>query len=175
LYLELVVVSTLVGTIRPIYIRLWESEGKQATARFLSRYLYHYLLLGIPLCGLFILVSENLLHWLAGERYLAGAAVIPFFILLVFLDGVLVFLLAGLHIKRATWILMCWGIIAGVINVVGNLLVIPVFGLTGAASVTLAAFAVFAIGTTLQAQKVMLVSFNFSPIATMLLCTVLVF
>jgi len=142
-YTEMLVVGTVATAIKPRYNRLWESSGRDVTTRFLQQGASIYISAGLPVLGLFILIAPDALVFLAGERYLAGARVIPYFALAVFIDGLMVFLLAGLHLQGRTRLFLYWGVVAAVMNFVGNYLLIPVLGISGAALVSLCAYLFF--------------------------------
>ena len=91
--------------------------------------------------------------FLAGERYLAGARVIPYFALAVFVDGLMVFLLAGIHLQGKTRLFLYWGVVAALMNFIGNYLLIPVFGISGAAMVSLFAYLFFVAGLWWSASR----------------------
>ena len=153
LYAEMLVVGTVATAIKPRYNRLWESSGRVETTRFLNRGASFYISAGIPIVGLFVLIAPDALVFLAGERYLAGARVIPYFALAVFVDGLMVFLLAGIHLQGKTRLFLYWGVIAALMNFCGNYLLIPVLGISGAAMVSLFAYLFFVGGLWWSASR----------------------
>ena len=152
-YTEMIVVGTVATAIKPRYNRLWESSGRVATTDFLQKGASFYLSVGIPIVALFILIAPDALVFLAGERYLAGARVIPYFALAVFVDGLMVFLLAGIHLQGKTRLFLYWGVVAALMNFIGNYLLIPVFGISGAAMVSLFAYLFFVAGLWWSASR----------------------
>ncbi len=142
-YLDIIVLAALIQALRPMYMQLFENEGIESTRRFLSSGFHCYLVLGIPFVAIFSLVSPHALAFLAGDRYAPGTVVIPFITFSFLIEGTINFLAAGLYINRNTRVLMIWSCIAVVINLALNVAVIPVFGLVGAASVTIVSYLVF--------------------------------
>ena len=63
------------------------------------------------------------------------------------------FLAAGLYIFKNTKVLMAWSLIATIVNLSLNLLLIPRFGITGAAIVTIISYVIFMAGVGSQAFK----------------------
>ena len=150
-YLDVIVLGALVQAIKPMYVQMWESEGAAATGAFLSNGLRLFLVVGAPFVALFSLTSPHLLSFLAGERYAPGTVIIPLITLSFLLEGAVVFLAAGLYIRKETRSLMVWGAIATAVNLTLNVLLIPVWGIVGAASVTILSYLVFGAGVTFAA------------------------
>lgn len=152
-YTEMLVIGTVATAIKPRYNRMWESSGRALTTGFLQRGASFYISVGIPLLGLFLLIAPDVLVFLAGTRYQAGARVIPYFALAVFVDGLMVFLLAGIHLQGRTRLFLYWGVVAALMNFVGNFLLIPVLGISGAALVSLFAYLFFVGGLWWSASR----------------------
>lgn len=147
-YLDVIVLASLVQAIKPMYMHLWESEGAAQTAEFLSRGFHVYLVIGIPFVALFSLTSPYLLSFLAGGKYNPGMVIIPFITLSILIDGCVHFLAAGLYIRKDTRAMMIWAAIAAVVNLLLNLVFIPIFGIIGAAVVTVLSYLLFVVGVT---------------------------
>ena len=152
-YLDIIVLAALVQAVRPMYMQIFEGEGEPATRAFLHRGLHLYLVLGLPFVAVFSLVSPHLLAFLAGQAYAPGTVVIPLITFSFLLEGTMHFLAAGLYIAKETRALMVWGGIATALNLALNVLLIPHFGLLGAASVTIASYAVFLAGVSRAAFR----------------------
>ena len=150
-YLELIALAALVQALMPAYMQIWESEGRLHTKVFLSKGLHFYTVIGFPFVTMFALTGPYLLSFLAGDKYQEGTIVIPYVALSFFIEGAIYFLAAGVYIFKNTQVLMLWSLIATVSNLVLNILVIPEFGITGAAIVTVVSQAIFAAGVTAAA------------------------
>ncbi len=161
-YLDIILLGALVQAIKPHYMQLWEGEGKDRTKAFLRDGFHLYLVLGIPFITLFSLVAPHLLNFLASPKYSPGTIIIPFVAFSFLLDGGMHFLAAGLYIKKNTKVLMFWGLIATVLNLGLNMLAIPVYGILGAAVVTIISYMVFMVGVSIRAFKVL--SFNINTL-----------
>jgi len=165
-YLDIIVLAGLVQAVKPMYMHLWESDSREATQAFLAKGLHVFLVLGMPVVVLFSLASPHLLNFLASPKYAPGTVIIPFVAFSFLLDGSVHFLAAGLYIRKNTKALMFWGVTATAINLVLNMLLIPVYGIVGAAAVTIASYAVFGLGVTWQAFRFL--AFPVQPVALML-------
>lgn len=152
-YLDLILLAAMMQALRPYYMQLWESEGVEKTRTFLSDGLHFYIVVGVPLITLFSLVSPHLLNFLASDKYAPGTIIIPFVAFSFLLEGSMQFLAAGLYIEKNTKTLMLWGLLATSLNVGLNLLVIPAYGILGAALVTIISYLIFVLGVSHSAFK----------------------
>lgn len=152
-YLDIIVLMALMQAVKPAYMQMWEAEGRERTQRFLSDGLRLYLVIGIPFIAMFAITSPHLLSFLAGEKYSPGTVIIPFVALSFLLEGCLPFLAAGLYIQKNTSVLMLWSVVATLINLGLNIVLIPRFGITGAAVVTVLSYAVFMLGVSSASFK----------------------
>jgi len=156
-YIDLIVLVAMVQALKPAYMHLWESEGREATQAFLSKFFRIFLILGIPFVTIFAITAPHLLGFLAGPKYAPGTIIIPFLAISNLLQGSMHILTAGLYVFKETKALVMWSCIATVTNIALNLIFIPKYGILGAAMMTLLAFAVFTAGVSFSAFR--LVSF----------------
>lgn len=90
---------------------------------------------------------------LLGDEFAAGRYVVPFSAFAYVLYGVYTITASGLQIQSQTrWLPITMGAAAAA-NVAGNLLLVPLLGLMGAAYVNLASYALLAILTGLVSQR----------------------
>ncbi len=150
-YLDLILLAAMVQALKPYYMQLWETEGATKTQAFLADGMHTYFVVGIPLITLFSLVSPYLLSFLASDKYSPGTIIIPFVAFSFLLEGAMHFLAAGLYIKKNTKALMFWGVLATILNLAFNLIAIPIYGILGAAVVTIISYLVFVIGVSFSA------------------------
>lgn len=152
-YLEIIVLATVVQALRPLYMKLWERDGAEPTKEFLSNTFHVYLAVGIPFVALFSATAPHLLNFLASPKFAPGTIIIPFVTISFMLDGCVHWLGAGLYVKRNTRVLMMWSMIAAITNLILNFMVIPIFGIVGAAAVTVVSFTIFITGVATSASK----------------------
>lgn len=152
-YLDMIILSGMIQAIRPMYTEIWETSNKRATQVFLAKSFRLYVVIGIPLILAFSLVAPHLLLLLSGDKYQAGTIVIPFVALSFLLEGAVLFLGAGLHIGKNTRVFLKWALVAAVLNITLNILLVPYWGLIGAAIITIVSYLVFLVGTTRSSFK----------------------
>ena len=169
-YLETILLFGVLQAVRPMYTRLWETEGQAATQGFLSRGLHLYCWVGLPVIAVFSLTAPGLLDLLASPKYSAGTVVIPYVALSFLLEGEVMFLGAGLYLRKKTRALMVWGMVATVVNLVLNILLIPRYGIVAAAAVTVLSYVVFMGGIASSAFRQL--SFPVNPRPWLLMAVV---
>ncbi len=142
-YLEVIVLSGLVQAVKPRYNALWEREGAATTQAFLARGLQVCLVLGIPLITVFSLTAPHLLNILASPKFEAGTVIIPYVATSYLIEGALVFLGAGLYLFKNTRVLMFSSALATIANLALNVILIPKYGIMGAAAATVVSIILF--------------------------------
>ena len=152
-YIDLIILGAMVQALKPAYLHMWEAEGKEATQVFLAKFFRVFLIAAIPFVTLFAIVAPHLLGFLAGPKYAPGTVIIPWLAVSYLLQGSMHILTAGLYVFKDTKTLVKWSCIATVINIGLNLIFIPKYGITGAAMMTLLAFAVFTTGVATRAFR----------------------
>jgi len=123
-----------------------EGEAPKLFARVLT---YFVLICGFLFLSLSLLVPllvtvniPGLGNAIIEKRYWAGLGVFPLILLAHVFDGIYANLMAGVYIKKKTAVLPWVTGIAAMVNVGGNLLLVPSFGMWAAAWLTLIAFAI---------------------------------
>lgn len=174
-YLDIIILAALLQAIRPVYMQMWESSGATQTREFLSRGLHLYMILGIPFIVMFSITSPYLLSFLAGPKYALGTVVIPYVALSFWLEGAMIFLAAGLYIFKNTKVLMYSSLLATVMNLGLNIMLIPHYGIAGAAAVTVFSYAVFIIAVTLMSFKYVRVQIEWKSPLLASIASILVF
>ena len=154
-YVEIIVTSAVISAIKPIYNEIWETKGKKATQSFLSRSFHIYLMVGIPFVAMFSLTAPHVVNILASTKYQPGTVIIPWITAGILIEGSVLFLAAGIDIKKQTSKLVRWGFIALLANIILNFIFIPRFGILGAAVVTLFTYAIYSIGIMWSAFKLL--------------------
>lgn len=139
----------------PIVVRALEKEGKDVARRLLERQGRILLAVALPASAGFMLLAGNIATVMLGQEFRAAATdILPWIAAAALLGGLksyyfdLAFQL-GHHTKGQVGVVM----VAGVVNIVLNLLLIPKHGLHGAAWATLVAYAVGLILSIQQGRR----------------------
>jgi O-antigen/teichoic acid export membrane protein len=154
---------------------LFEIE-KQPNARQTYARVATYFILG--LCGVGLAISvfaRELIEIMADHAYWSAQQVIPVVVLAMILmcsDNVFQ---VGLLIRGRTGQLSVAKGVAAVVNLLLNLLLIPHYGVMGAAWATAIAFAVYAASIFYAAQRAYLVPFESARLVKVVLCSLVTF
>jgi O-antigen/teichoic acid export membrane protein len=134
----------------------------------LSRATTYSLLVAIPTCIGGWILGDKLLYFFYGESFIGGVPAL-FFLLPVQIANVFMYLgtmsLTSLnHPKKAFWITL----IAAIANIILDIILIPILGITGAAVATLIAMSLNAFGAIMLLSKVISVKFEYKQMKNML-------
>jgi len=147
----------------------WGTAGQIAEIEnSLARAWTYSLFLAIPTCIGGWILGEKLLYYLYGASFVGGTSAL-FFLLLVQVVNVFMFLgtmtLTALNRpKDAFWITL----IAAFANILLDIILIPVIGITGAAVATLIAMTLNALGALILLSRVISVKFEYGPVKNIL-------
>jgi O-antigen/teichoic acid export membrane protein len=150
-------------------ISTWGAQEKVTEIETsLARAFTYSLLLAIPACVGGWILGERLLYYLYGASFVAGTSAF-FFLLLVQVVNVFMFLgtmsLNALnHPKDAFWIT----VIAAIANILLDIVLIPVLGITGAAVATLIAMTLNALGALFLLSRIISIKFEYKPLKNIL-------
>jgi O-antigen/teichoic acid export membrane protein len=159
LYVQSVFITSMVQAMSPIYTKMYDEEGAEKTSAFASQSLSNYILLAAPVVAMVASVGPELLPSLASERYAAAGGVFPWVIAGMVVEGASSIIGAGLFIHRKTTRIMIAVAGSAAINVLANLLLVPRFGITGAAIATLVSYSLLYGGFVLVARRYLHVRF----------------
>jgi O-antigen/teichoic acid export membrane protein len=121
----------------PIYMQLWKTDGKESVEAFLTKSIKYYIIVGIALLFAIILLGEKMILILASEKYIQSSGVITYVSIAEFLFGAETIVGAGLLLANRTGTMAVIFIVSFVINFAVNIILLPVYGIKGAAIATL--------------------------------------
>lgn len=145
-YVQALVVSPVWLALFPIYSRMWESEGREATQRFLGSVLRLYSAVAIGIFLLVFLNGEQLVRILASEKFAPGATVFIWICGMLLLHGSSHLLGAGFHLLKRTGRLAAITAAAAGLNVVLNIVLIPRLGIMGAVYASVGSYCALTFG-----------------------------
>jgi len=148
----------------PIYMRLWNSHGREKTAQFLSLSFDAFL---CGASGLFVIAAvsaRDVVRVMASAKYRGADALIPILVAGLLIYTTQIFLDAGLLINKRTGILAsCLGV-AAVLNIALNCVLLPRMGLAGAAWATLISYLACTIALSYFAFRVLPLKIGIRPL-----------
>ena len=153
-------------------ISQWEVKGDfSAIAITISRAVTYSLILAIPACIGGWILGERLLYFLYGASFAQGATALAI-LLVVQIANVFMYLgtmsLNSMNRPRDAFVATA---IASVVNIILNILFIPVMGISGAAIATLIAISLNGILAFLRLSQVMTLEFERRSIGNVILST----
>ena len=124
----------------PLYMELFHKEGKEKTREFIAKVSNYLLLIAIPIIFGLSALAKPIVITLATTKFEDASIVIPFIVTGAIIWGFYPIFAAGLYIYKRTKILALYVFIAGGLNVVLNIILIPRMHLLGAALATFIAY-----------------------------------
>jgi O-antigen/teichoic acid export membrane protein len=137
MYIANILMFSISYAIVPIYVDIYGGEGREKTEAFLQKCLNYLLIAVIPICFGFFAVAKDLFITLASEKYASAATFSPIILL-----GTIIFALnsifhAGLYLAKRTMTMLSIMLLAVAVKVLMNILLLPAYGVMGAAISTL--------------------------------------
>lgn len=139
----------------PVLFRLWADDGVEEATRFGSRILTYMVALGVPVTLLYWALNDEVIVLLASAKYGGSSQLTPYLPPGVMLGSMNFIVIAGLTIQKRTAILAVNVCLAAVFNVALNLLLVPRYGLTGAAVATTLAYAALLVANYALSRSVL--------------------
>lgn len=171
-YVQSILVAAVGQAVTPMYMRLWEEQGKDATRAFVERVFHFYVLAAFAVVTCMCLIGSDLLILLASEKYAPGTAIIPAVIAGMVIDGSVPILAAGLFLAKQTKALMLIVICSAILNLGLNLWWIPDHGLQGAAIAMLVSYVALTAGAGWIGSRTLAIRVPLLSICKFALCAV---
>lgn len=132
-YVTEIMMFSLSYSIIPIYIGIYEKEGKEKTEAFLSKCMHYVLIAVLAVFAGYAATVEDLLTILTSEKYVAAAEFSHLILLGSLFLGMNSLLRAGLYLRKDTMSIVAIMFGSLVLNILLNIFMIPRYGITGAA------------------------------------------
>jgi O-antigen/teichoic acid export membrane protein len=164
---------------RPFFLQTAkEANAKQIFSKIMTMFIF-------AMCVLFLFLSfylENIIKiplpfrgYLIGESYWSGISIVPIVLAGYLMYGIYVNLMAGIYIEKKTKYLPLITGIGAAVNVAVNFLLIPKFGMTGAAYATLVSYFAMMVGIYITSNKFYKINYEFSKIYLIAFSTIATF
>jgi O-antigen/teichoic acid export membrane protein len=157
-YVRSIFIMSIGQAVVPIYMRMWATEGAEATRVFLADSLRQYTLLALPVIAGLSAVGPDLLPFVASDRYEGGVVVLPSVIAGMVFSGATAITSAGLFLHKRALTVMILVMAAAAFNVGLNLVLIPRIGILGAALATLISYAALLVASTAFSRRHLVVA-----------------
>lgn len=164
-------VSPLRLAIIPLYLKLWEKQGQRETEQFLNNALKLYLIISIPIFFGVIYFRNDLIIILASSKFAESASIIPYIVLSSLIYGPYFIYGAGFYIQKKSINLAIYTSLAVVLNIIVNIILIPLYGIKGAALATLIAYVFLFFAIFISSRKYITLSIPYISIMKYLLAS----
>lgn len=168
-YVQGLVTSPLWMAIFPIYTKIYETEGREPTARFLATLLKIYLAVAILIVLVVSLTSREIIVLLASQKFEAAAAVTPFVIVSIMLYGTTHITGAGFYLTKGTRTIAVLTLVCATVKIALNLLLVPWFGILGAAYATVISYVALTVLVTWYSRDRLAVAW---PVRNLAFCLI---
>ncbi len=151
------------------------TAGEPGAPKLFARiFTYFMLAAAILYLGLFWFLEDFIRirigsGYLFGEAYWAGIDLIPILMLAYILFGAYAIFVAGVHISKKTRLLPVFSLLGALVNIIGNMLFIPIWGMYAAAWVTVAGYAVMTASLYFVVQSFYPVPYEFRRVFALVL------
>jgi O-antigen/teichoic acid export membrane protein len=145
--------TPLFGALYPLAARAWAQGDRPKALEFIQLTQRLFLIFGGLAAILLVLMGDQLAQAMLGERFARGNAVIGLVALgnLIWFQGILFH--QPLELDKRTKVISAQVLVAGAINIGLNLLLIPRYGLMGAAWATLLSYATYTVMAYIWSKK----------------------
>lgn len=152
-YLQAVLTGAFAQALVPMYLRMWESQGREKTEEFLQQALRYYLLAAMPVVAGMAAVAPDLLTLLASDRYAVSAPLFVFIVGGMLVAGGSSIFSAGIYIRKLTRVVMYSVLAAAALNLGLTAVLLRPMGIEGAALATLASYILFSACTAFFGRR----------------------
>jgi O-antigen/teichoic acid export membrane protein len=138
MYMADILNFSIAYSIVPIFVEIYDKDGRAKTEEFLKQSMNFLLIAIIPMLFGYFAVSKELIVTLASQKYASAYSFSPIILLGTIILGLNNILNAGLYLKKKSIMILAVMLSATLINIGLNFILIPRYGVMGAALSTLA-------------------------------------
>ena len=136
-YIHVIFTVPIVMAVGPMVAKLCEKEGTEAASIFLRKVARFFFLFALPALTGLTVIRGDLVAVLASEQFLPGASLVHILLASFLLAGSRDIFCLGMFLKKRTWLLAQINLAGAGLNLILNFILIPYYGLNGAAYATL--------------------------------------
>ena len=155
IYVREVMMAPLQLSFFPICVKLWSAEGKEATQKFLSRSLNYFVMVSVLVVAVTMATSGEVIVVLASKKFQQARILLPYLIIGLVLSAMNTFFRPGLMIHKKVRKIAQATFFGCVVNIVLNIVLLPRFGLKGAAAASVVSFLVMVTYSGYQSMRVL--------------------
>jgi O-antigen/teichoic acid export membrane protein len=142
-YIGMALMSPVNLAVVPIYVKMWESRGREETSAFLSGALDKFMIAVMCVLAGVTVTARSAVIVLGSQKLQEAAPLLPVLVLGIMVYTLHIFFNAGLIIHKKTVTMLKIVGFCAILNIALNIWLIPRIGLQGAAVATLVSYVVF--------------------------------
>lgn len=139
-YIQESITGPLWMAIFPIYTKIWQHEGSERTRVFLSTCLKYYFAIAIPAIFGIAVIGKDILLFFASKKYASASDILPWVLAGQLIHGMYHIVSAGIYLNQKTKHVAISTALCALLNLALNVVLIPKFGIVGAAYSTFIAY-----------------------------------
>jgi len=137
--------SILMLAAYPIMVQTWEEKGKEVTQKLIGELSRYFFILCVPVFVGISILSKDIFTLLIGKNFHEGFGLVPLFAFCSVAQGLFQYVGKSFELSKRTFLLAIAFFIAGLANVLLNILIIPSYGYMGAGIVKVISYAILLI------------------------------
>ena len=152
-YLTEIIAYPISYALSPIYMNILVNKGIQEAQQFFTKLFSYFMLIMLPLVFGFIAVGRDLISFLASAKYAEAHVVFPYVVIGQAIYACTFILNSGLFISKKTHVVTYIMIGTCILNIAFNIVLIPRYGILGAAQATLISCILYAVILTYYSMR----------------------
>lgn len=149
------IVNPLYLVFQPIVTRLWNNSNQKSAVQLLSDLIRYAIFFMIPIAIGFFILSKTIIYKFTTADFTTGVVIIPFILLGYFFYLTTILVEIVIYLREVSNKLVFIYFISALCNIVLNIILIPLFGILGAAISTAFSFLIQFLLTYFIARKLM--------------------
>ncbi len=152
-YTEEALMAPINMALFPMYMKIWVTQGAEATARFLATAFDIFFTLACGVLLVVTLTSHGLITLLASKKFSAAETLLPVLVAGLLIYALHIFFNAPLLIHRKSMVLTAVTVVCCAGNIAMNIVLLPRMGIMGAAIATLVSYLGLVLGLAVVSRR----------------------
>ncbi len=158
----------------PLMLSIYQQHKDKAQHIFGGVFTYFSVAIFILALSISVFSSE-IIRIFTSPAYYGAAAVVPWVAFAYLLSGIYIFMLSGFIISKNVYLQPVILFLSALVNIGLNIVLIPKFGMMGAAYATVVSYLIVAVFTTVFSQKLYPINIEWVRIAKVAVCAVVIY
>ena len=165
-YAEEALMTPVNMALMPGYMKVWVSDGPEATVRFLSQALDLFIMGAGAVAMLVYVNALDLLSLLASRKFAAASTLLPVLVLGLLVYAIHIFFNAPLIIHKRSMVLTAVTTVCCIANIGMNILLLPHFGIAGAAWATFFSYVLMVAALAILSRRYLVIRIPYATLAS---------